>query len=84
MCYISIVTRTRSLCQCGPEVPKIFNLILDDDFAWFNDLCQRERCGVELDDMFLGVLYFADNLWLLATSSHITSDMAEALYKRLE
>ena len=78
------IRRTRSLLQGGPDAPKIFNLILDEDLETFNATCTRNRWGVQLDsDQYVGILCFADNFWLLATQPAHLELMAQTWIDQL-
>ena len=78
------IRRTRPLCQGGPDAPKVFNLILDDDLIWFHNYCQDRKWGVDIGEFFLSVLCFADNFWIIATSADMLQDMFTAFLDRLE
>ena len=69
------IRRTRSLCQGGPDAPKVFNLVLDQDLINFNEQCGRKRWGVDIDGQLVGVICFADNFWIMATSSQMLQEM---------
>ena len=46
------LTRTRSLCQGGPDAPKIFNFIIDEDVNWFHSMCQTRKWGIDRESCF--------------------------------
>ena len=37
------ISRTKSLCQGGPDAPKLFNLIFDRDLEGFDKECQWKQ-----------------------------------------
>ena len=71
------VRRTRSIFQGDPAAPSIFNACLDHIAGRFHVMCQRKQWGVELSHgYYLGIVCFADNYWLFATSANMLESMA--------
>ncbi len=67
------IHRTRSLLQGDPAAPTLFNYTLDEPLTNFQNLCQRNKWGIRLQDdlqdpFYLGIICFADNYWILAMS----------------
>ena len=48
------ITRTRSLCQGGPDAPQLFNLIFDFDLCEFNKECEDNSWGCEHQRLCVG------------------------------
>ena len=79
------VFRSRSLFQGDPAAPTIFNCCLDSIAGPFHRMCQQKRWGVEVStDCFFGIICFADNYWLLATSVEMLQAMTTEWMRRLK
>lgn len=78
------VSRTRSLCQGGPDAPKLFNLNLDADIVWFQNEFQRRKRGIQAEPgLYIGVLTFADNFCFLSDSFEVFKVMCSTFLNRL-
>ncbi|CAK0878369.1 unnamed protein product, partial [Prorocentrum cordatum] len=77
------VGRTQSLCQGGPDAPKVFNLIFDVDLAEFQAECAENKWGVKVGGAFYGILCLADKFWILGTSLKMLQDMVQSFLGRL-
>lgn len=79
------VFRTRSLFQGDPAAPTIFNCALDVVAGKFHSVCQSRQWGVRIaGNFYLGIICYADNYWLFATSRCMLEDMLGEWLNSLE
>ena len=79
------VSRTRSLFQGDPAAPSIFNCCLDAIAGPFHQQCQDKKWGVEIVcGFYLGLVCYADNYWLFATSVEMLQQMTHAWMDMLQ
>eukprot|EP00973_Karenia_brevis_P005186 712462-Karenia_brevis.AAC.1 len=76
------VNKNKALIQGDPSAPEIFNLALDLPVQKFFMMCQKHKWGFEMNwngsNIFLGILVFADNFWLICTNPHHHPKMLRA------
>ena len=77
------IGRTRALLQGDPSAPKIFNFSLDALLREFEHVCPQNEWGIRMKNscgmnMYLGILCFADNYWVFATSPVMLQSMLKA------
>ena len=66
------ITRTRSLCQGGPDAPEDFNLALDDLLVEYEAYAKSQKLGVLLPNgKYCAIIMFADNLTHLFDASSV-------------
>ena len=79
------ISRTRSAPQGDPGMPQYFNVALDEPAGKFVQLCQSREWGWKLGNgMFLGLILYADNFWLIATSPSMMECMLTKWLNLLE
>ena len=67
------IAKKRSLAQGYLAAPFIFNNALDGPIRKLNALAQKREWGIKVQDsegdtIFICILLFADNYWLISTS----------------
>ena len=67
-----MISRNKALFQGDPSAPFLFNHTLDRPLFEFHTLAQKNKWGIPLNQngvvFYLGILAFADNYWMFATS----------------